>query len=95
MARAAVPDRPVPLQEMPRSRRDFSIAQLVLHLLIILRVDGGRLRAYGTVAYGAVTGRTKLSEALSLWPTLPYVFPVWSNAVSSPAPLTRPTLFTV
>ena len=69
MARVAVPDRPVPLEERPRSRRDSSITVLVLRLLVIHRVNGGRLRTYGTVAYGAAIGRTKPSEALSLWPT--------------------------
>ena len=71
MARAAesVSNQPMPFQESPRSRRNIVATLIVLHLLVIHRVDNGHLRAYGLVAYGAATGRTKPSEALLLWPT--------------------------
>ena len=63
------PSWPMSLQESSHSRRDLIATLLVVHLLIVHRVNSGCLRAYGTVAYGAATGRTKPSEALSLWPT--------------------------
>ena len=56
---------PVPLQKSPRCRWNPVFTLLVLHALVIHWVNSGFLRACGTVAYGAATGRTKSSEDLS------------------------------
>ena len=59
----SVSNWPMPLQKPSRSRRDPAAILLAFHLLIIHRINGGYLRAYGIAAYGAATGRTKPSEA--------------------------------
>ena len=54
---------PMPLWKPDRSRRDPAAILLVLHLLIIYRINVGCLRVAGIAASGAATDGAKPTEA--------------------------------